>query len=328
MLGSAAGATGLAHVILDGASEPVVGEPKDKLKRVHRRLWYESSPVALHRPARAIAVNANPLRLVRALWRQSRPVSVMSVGPGERVSVSMNALTVPKQGNTAEEIEDAYACDPEGGVAVLADGASEGIFVRTWAQLLTRSYIEARPEPGDPTALMHWVMSCRKAWFREINYPKLRWSQQNKVDQTGGAATFLAWQLGRSPDGELAWRAWAVGDSCLFWVRDNRLRASFPVAHSRHFANPPWLLATRTDAPEPAPLFAAGRCRAGDRFILATDAVSQYLLRTVERRKEPNWDRFETITEEAWKWRIERLRDHHKIVNDDCTMIMVRVNER
>jgi hypothetical protein len=325
MLGCPAGATGLAHIVLDGETKRFVGEPDMKLKRTHRRLWYESSPVGLHRPARALAINNDPVRLVRALLRQSRPVSVNTL---DRVSVSIRALNVSKEGNAPEEIEDAFATDPERGVAAVSDGASEGIFVRAWAQLLASSYVKARPEPSDPAALAEWVRRCRKQWFQDISYPKLRWSQQNKVDQAGGAATFLSWQLGRAPDGGLAWRAWAVGDSCLFWVRGNRLRASFPMTHSRQFVNTPWLLSTRGDAPEPAPLFAAGRCRPGDSFILATDALSQYFLRTVERRKEPNWDKLETMDEDIWLRRVQRLRDHHKIVNDDCTMVVVRVNER
>lgn len=322
LLGSAAGATGLAHIVLDGSGKRFEGEPYDALVGIHRAIWRESSPVALPKPGRALTVNADPLRVVRALLRQSRPVTVHKTTP---VPVTMRTMHMPKRGNSEEEIEDAFACEPDQGVAVISDGASEGIFVGQWARLLTHSYLEKRPEVMETANLKAWLADCRKSWFQQINYPKLRWSQQNKVDQTGGAATFLSWQLGKTPEGELMWRAWGIGDSCLFWIRNNKLRATFPMASSRHFASSPFLVSTRSDMADPAPLFAAARCHEGDRFILATDALSQYFLRAVERRKEPDWKLLETVKESSWGKRIELLRDHGKIVNDDCTMIVINV---
>jgi hypothetical protein len=322
LLGSAAGATGLAHVVLDGSHTHFVGEPYEALEGVHRVTWGESSPVALPRPGRAFAMNADPLRIVKALLRQSRPVTVPKTTP---VPVAMRAMAMPKRGNSDEEIEDALAIAPEEGRAVISDGASEGIFVNRWARLLTQSFMESRPDVRDTAAYRDWLTERRKAWFAEIDYPKLRWSQQNKVDQTGGAATFLSFEIGKTPEGELCWKAWAVGDSCLFWIRNNRLRATFPMAHSSHFATSPFLLGTRKDLADPAPIFAAARCHEGDRFILATDALSRYFLRMVERRKEPDWKLWEEAKESSWQKRIEFLRDRRKIVNDDCTMIVIRV---
>jgi hypothetical protein len=324
MLGSSAGAAGLAHVILTDEDRQFLGDPDSKLSRAMKRLWRNSSPVMLKKPGRALAINSDPLPLVRALLKQARPVTVQEPG---KVHVTMRGLTMPKRGNSEEEIEDAFAVDEQHAFAAVSDGASEGIFVRRWAQLLTRSYIERRIDPADTVKRLAWISACRKVWLEQIDFPRLRWSQQNKVDETGGAATFLSWQLGHAPDGGLAWKAWAVGDSCLFWIRRNKLRATFPVTHSRHFANAPWLLSTRSDIGEPAPLFAAGRCEKGDLFLLATDALSQYLLRAVERRKEPNWKKLESLDDRAWRDRIEGLRDRKKIVNDDSTLVAIRVQE-
>ncbi len=324
LLGGASGLAGLAHIVLSDEGQKFLGEPVSELARSLIRLWRHSSPIMLRKPARALAVNRDPLPLVRALLKQSRPVDVREAA---KVHVTMRGWTMPKRGNAEQEIEDAFAIDEEHGLATLSDGASEGIFVRSWAKLLSRSYIETRFDPADTVKRLAWLSACRKLWLQQINFPKLRWSQQNKVDETGGAATFLSWQLGRAADGSPAWKAWAVGDSCLFWIRGNRLRATFPVTHSRHFANAPWLLSTRSDMAEPAPLFAAGRCEKGDLFLLATDALSQYLLRAVERRKEPNWHKLEALEGNAWRDRLEGLRDRKKIVNDDCTMIAIRVQE-
>ena len=322
LLGPSGGAAGLAHIVLNEASEKFIAEPASKLSRDLFRLWRHSSPVQLEKPGRALAVNRDPVPLVKALLKQVRPEHADAA---EGMRVRMRGLSLPKHGNRPEEIEDAFAIDPANGLATISDGASEGIFVRMWARLLTKSYSETRFDPSDEAKRAAWLAACRKVWLQDIQFTKLRWSQQNRVESVGGAATFLSWQLGQAADGQPAWRAWGVGDSCLFWIRNNRLRATFPVTSSHHFANSPWLLTTRTDIGEPAPLFAAARCEKGDLFILATDALSQYLMRGVERRKQPNWDKLETLDEKKWHDRIEGLRRRKKIVNDDCSMVAIRV---
>jgi hypothetical protein len=322
LLGSYRGAVGLGHVVLGDDREHFVGEPPKELDPALRRLFRHSSPVSLPKPTRALTVNASPLPLVRPLLKQPRPVQLSAGNP---VPIRLRALTVVKDGNAETENEDAYACDAKRGIAAVSDGASEGIFVGPWARLLTQSFLEFQPDPADPGSFSAWLADCRRAWLDEIDVPALRWSQQEKVQNTGGAATFLAWQLGHSRDGSLAWRAWAVGDSCLFWVRRNRLRATFPLTSSRHLGIPPHLLSTLPEMPEPAPLFAAGRCEPGDLFVLATDAVARYLFRQAERGRDMQWDSLELVEEEKWRKWIKLRRKRHKIVNDDCTMIVVRI---
>src|SRR5262249_49745976 len=179
---------------------------------------------------------------------------------------------------------------------------------------------------GDRAALRDWLQGWRQEWFAEIGFEGLRGYQQNKVLDTGAGGTFLAWQLGEEgSDGSFAWRAWAVGDACLFWVRRDELRATFPIGHWRHFGLTPCLLRSRRDVPVPAPVFAAGCCLPSDVFFLATDAVAQELLHCVAEGHGPDWDELLTLSEEGWRERIERLRDAGRITNDDSTLLSVQV---
>jgi hypothetical protein len=215
------------------------------------------------------------------------------------------------------------------GAFALADGAGEGIFSKLWARLLTSEYVRSRPDPGDPAALGAWLQDCRRAWLEGINYRALRWSQINKVDHSGAAATFLTLDLTEAApageEGPVAWRSWAVGDSCLFWARDNRLQAAFPVAAAADFGLTPALLRTKADHPDPPPQTARGRCRPGDVFLLATDAVAGWLLRCCEAGRPPDWERYADLDEAVWGDEIDRLRRENEMVNDDCTVLWVRI---
>lgn len=238
--------------------------------------------------------------------------------------VGVRSARTAKLGNAPDECEDAFAVDPVGGMAAIADGASEGIFCRAWAALLSDNYLTDRPDAGSPPAFARWVAGCRTVWRTAINYPDLRWSQQNKVGSTGAAATLLGLTVGPADEtGVRPWRAAAVGDSCLFWVRDGRLHATFPVAAGGHLDSNPGLVRTLV-RPDPArPVVAAGVCRPGDRFLLATDAVSAWLF-GLAADPDRDWDRV-ADGDPDWAATWDDLRQSGRLVNDDCALVALSV---
>jgi hypothetical protein len=245
---------------------------------------------------------------------------------------------MPKMGDDDSEWEDAFTCDERLGAAAVADGASEGIFSRAWSALLCESLVAEPIDLGDPEAVAGRVQALRADWLRRIDYPSRRYTQQAKVDQTGAAATLLVLRLSSRPpldpgdalaptagDDPHGWRAWAVGDSCLLHVREGRLLGTFPIGVSTDFGIAPALVRTRPDTRTPAFLEARGSCRPGDLFLLATDAVAQALLRDVEEGTPPDWHRYEGLDLDAWRAEIDDLRRRRRIVNDDSTLVCLRV---
>jgi len=230
-----------------------------------------------------------------------------------------------KMGNTPEQWEDAYATEPASGVAVVADGASSGIYCRTWADRLAKRFITDRPDVRDPIALNKWIHGLRAEWRAAIDYDKLNWSKKAKVDETGAAATFLSLEVGPADEaGNRPWRACAVGDASLFWIRNGRLRGTFPVVAADQFGSAPMLIRSNAGY-KTLTLAAAGTCRAGDRFLLATDAVAARLFKSAATSSGPDWLRFETIDETAWRDELDVLRKANDMVNDDCTLVTLRV---
>jgi hypothetical protein len=58
--------------------------------------------------------------------------------------------------------------------------------------------------------------------------------------------------------------------------------------------------------------------------VLATDAVAQWLLRRVEEGPAPDWAGLLSVDQEAWRREVEAAREEQRIVNDDCTLLVVR----
>jgi hypothetical protein len=229
-----------------------------------------------------------------------------------------------KMGNSPEQWEDAFAVDAEGGVAAIADGASTGIYCNIWADQLSKRFLTDRPDTRDPFSLNKWVNGLRSEWRTAIKYSSLNWSKQAKVDQTGAASTLLALEVGPETAGERPWRVCAVGDATLFWVRGGRLVATFPVVAADQFGSAPLLIRSNPGFKTLA-LAAAGTCRSGDRFVLATDAVSARLFKNVSVGPGPDWGRYERITQDAWREELDTLRQANDMVNDDCTLVVLRV---
>ncbi len=210
----------------------------------------------------------------------------------------------------------------------LADGASEGIYVKKWVDILVNDFCDVRPDLDDSVAYAEWLGRCRSLWFEQIDYANLTWPKRPKVDRIGGAATFVGFRLeAPTAEGNLGWKAWAVGDACLFHIRHNRLVLSFPLFWSDEFGMGPKLLGTQSDDVAPELSAIGGSCHPGEQFIFATDAVAAWLLRSVERNAEPDWIDFHTLDDCLWRLDIKRLRTERKIANDDCTLLSLRVTE-
>lgn len=293
-------------------------------------IWDSSSVLDGSSGARALAINTWPRRTFQGFLVPRGPRRGPFTGPPP--SLATYSLRLQKGGNRPDQWEDAMCADEAQGLAAICDGASEGVFVKTWAAILARRFGSDRPNLDDPRAWATWLDECRQEWLTTIRYPDgVNYVQKRKVQEVGGAATFVGLKLTTCPADEgddgatVGWRAWCVGDSCLFLVRDNRLRMSFPAVASRDFGRAPALLRTLNRNAGMAPLTAAGRCRPGDTFILATDAIAEWLFRELESGFPVDWERFWSLDATIWEAEIEALRAQRRIVDDDCTMLLIRV---
>lgn len=261
------------------------------------------------------------------------PVAVEAVQPIEQTVsrdpkplFSHRSFWYVKRGNDPNQWEDAFCVDPMTGAIAIADGAGAGIFCRQWAALLAERWTRELPDVADPKIYQTWMDGCRNAWMEAIGYKTIRIFQKMKVDDVGAAATLLGLRIERDPKSDdYRWSAVAVGDSVLFWIRDQNLLAAFPLTRGSQFDIAPLLLRSKR-MPLPGFARASSICKAGDLFVLATDAVAHALFDEHDRGPV-DWARFETLEQSIWEQEMDRLRDENRMVNDDCTLVVLRIGQ-
>ena len=120
----------------------------------------------------------------------------------------------------------------------------------------------------------------------------------------------------------------AVGDSCLFVVREDELLVSFPLEEAGQFNNTPELIcsnpANNRELWEQVRL-GQGECAAGDLFILASDALACWILERAATREKP-WKTLQQFdSRESWEEWVQARRRERSLKNDDTTLIIVEV---
>jgi len=234
------------------------------------------------------------------------------------------ALHAPKEGNTEEQYEDAFAfCDtaaPERLTVAVSDGASSAVYAREWANRLVRAFATDAPFPEDATVYSR-VLALGNEWRAAVTTGSTSWYAQEKL-LSGSAATLLVAHFD-APSRQLS--AACVGDVCLFIVRGDRLRFGFPVSKARAFSDRPDLLTTEEIGTRKPPYIHrfTTAIEPGDRFFLFTDALAHYFLSRFETKRERPWQTLPRTSEEFTTW-LQTKRDKSEIKNDDVTLIEIR----
>ncbi len=263
--------------------------------------------------------------------------------------IGVRAFHVPKRGHAESEYEDAYypkeapARDVMQFRCAVADGASESAFAGIWAGLLVRGFGRQKLD----------LSRLRKLWQRAAANKPLPWYLEQKV-KFGAHAAFLGLSIrDRRPakDGLMRraaewlgdhgvevgdrrgrrWRAIAIGDSCLFQVRESEVVAFGPLRRSDQFNNSPHLISSRGKGPvrsdaEHVTIF-GGSWKPGDVFYLATDALSCWIMSELEARRPP-WPVLHQLGHNGQVPAFDRLIDDLRergLHNDDTTLLRVEV---
>ncbi|UGQ13819.1 hypothetical protein LO772_09605 [Yinghuangia sp. ASG 101] len=223
--------------------------------------------------------------------------------------------------------------------AAVSDGAADSLLARRWAETLVRRAGAA------PTRLLRggadfadllgqaadrWPELMRRyELMREARGRPLAWYERPGFER-GAHATLLVAHFAahRWAPGCGTWSAAALGDSCLFHVRGDRLRVAFPVTRAADFGTTPALAASGGQDHAAAAARAHcvhGRWLLGDRFYLATDAMAAWFLRRTEHGGKP-WAALRALDSAApgdlARW-VERQRKAGELRNDDVTIIRI-----
>lgn len=258
-----------------------------------------------------------------------------------------------KDPENAQQNQDAFQISEAQGTAVVADGVSSAIFSAAWADILTRHIVTERPDPTNLPVFTQWLAGLRTEWEQRIDTTNLAWFQRPKL--AAGAFSTLIWVTIReivppkpgtpnweslmNPDsGRKCYhvKGYCIGDSCLFHVRPGRtdskafpetdLYRAIPLTDSHSFDLPPIVIGSKDlghDAQmkfKPIDFLA----QEGDLILMATDAVSQWILRCYETQNYPCWDVFWNLPQEEWEHELDALRAAGEIRYDDSTLVLLQ----
>ena len=258
-----------------------------------------------------------------------------------------------KAGNRPEECEDAqrvsYPIARRSGPGrsnvvarvAIADGATEAAFSSEWASILTEQFIRSPLDLdylGSPAAaqaglsdlaqIRQWLASGRGQWHDKVPWDRLPWHGEAKA-RAGALATLacLTFSTPAGRSGSLSWQLLAIGDCCLFQVREDRLELAFPMEDAAQFNNNPQLICSVAENDRLQAQFLQryrGDCQPGDTYILATDAVAQWFLAQAAEGEKP-WDTLAGIGKEEWEGFLTSQREQRLMRNDDATVVTLRV---
>jgi hypothetical protein len=251
--------------------------------------------------------------------------------------VSAQAFSSPKAGNKESEYEDAFwpkrPLIGEKGATfrfAVADGATETSFSGIWARQLVRAFCKG--ELGDKRFLEE-LRVLREKWHKIASRKPMPWYAEEKI-RSGAFAALIGLVLNDSsePREDGKWSALAIGDSCVFQLREKELVTSFPIQSSDQFNNSPVLLSSRQpqDQADTQMLMSMqGTWRKGDTFYLMTDAVACWFLKHAESgriqvRKLQDLSSSRSNNFQSW---LTVVREHKSIRNDDVTIVRVEIEK-
>ncbi|WP_329622653.1 hypothetical protein OG357_21270 [Streptomyces sp. NBC_01255] len=270
--------------------------------------------------------------------------------------LDVQRFLVPKAGSSSAECEDAadvsLSPDASSLFAAVSDGASESLLAGVWARQLVHGAIAsmtaADDESGDgqtalPGSFVEGLLARTvdqwESYVSEYQAERaasgrpIAWYEQPGLAK-GAFATLTAVHMRAEPAPGAArwmWQAFALGDSCLFHLRDGRLITSFPITDGDGFGITPQLLGSRNrDAIliSDRAVTATGELRAEDELLLATDALAAWLLSHPEIDSGgagKQLGNLAALGEEIFADWVQHERDKSRMRNDDVALIRMRM---
>jgi hypothetical protein len=193
----------------------------------------------------------------------------------------------------------------------VADGASASAFARLWARLLARAYVAGKLTPEH---IEEELEPLQVRWASVVQSRDLPWYAVEQARRGAFAAL-----VGLTLQPEQRWSALAVGDCCLFQIRDGALVTAMPLSSWEAFNDRPLLLGSRATAnaglrPAGAIVHAEGSWAPGDTFLLMSDALAAAFLRLT------HLDFLEPRPRGFRRW-VRCMRAERLLRNDDVSLV-------
>ena len=194
-------------------------------------------------------------------------------------------------------------CRQSWAARAIADGVSSSLFAGRSAQILARAAVENPPALERPDQLANWLLAVPGHSGPADSPAELAWHQRSKL-QDGAYSTLLWLTLSRSDNPSVLFaNVHAVGDSCLFLIREGQMLGAAPADAQqpvRARRRSPWA-AWIADRKNPRCRSAALGNAAGDYLALATDAVAAWVFSRTEAGRPLDWAAWSAGSADQWQ---------------------------
>lgn len=243
-----------------------------------------------------------------------------------KMAQQITYFSLPKIGESPTTIQDRFASNTDGSLAALCDGAGSSLYPSKWAEILVQSFCRQENSLARiKKSYQEWLQPAQEEWrqyyLEKLRNPQRKWWQGGSQNKDHGASTFVGLSLQ-----EGKWQAVAVGDSCLFKLdNEGRNFLAFPLSNSEQFKSTTPCFASLPQYKSSAPQFKVGLYQPGDIFLLATDALAQWLLMDYESKGQAWQECFHLGEKNEFNTLIYKLRQDKLIKNDDTTLVLIKV---
>jgi hypothetical protein len=234
-------------------------------------------------------------------------------------------------------------------IVCIADGSTDSFISGRWARCLCRMMV-SEDECGGMSAASfaetaaenpEWKGVESSTWTsieKNLETCAVLGISQSEKMKLGSSATLLAAELSLGADGGALLSAGAVGDTCLFLIREGQEFGgsrwqnviSFPLVGSDQFSTAPALISSvsrlNKDLDRELCVLYDVRLMPGDLILLMTDALAKWHLAQMEGGLEP-WHLLTSAMENkvAFSEFASQLRRTGSMRNDDVTVLSIRV---
>jgi len=236
-----------------------------------------------------------------------------------------------KKGETAKDCADKIYFNEEEKLYAVADGATRSFFPSIWAEYLVKNFCKKKKTKLLFTQknLNKWLKPVQKRWEKKVKalikkYDKY-YLNNRFFNKESAVSTFLGLKFFIS-DKKLKWVAIAIGDTCLFHIKRDQSLEMYPIKKSDQFNSyPEYFASYEKDNNQFEPEFIEGYSNLGDVFVIATDALSCWVMNYYETNQIFPLDLLLKINEN----KIEEMRSlkDNRLVNDDVALLIIEITK-
>ena len=232
-------------------------------------------------------------------------------------------FTTQKNGESKKENQDSFKIDEQNKIFAISDGVSRSSFSNIWSKKIVEEFVKNPFETKtiDKIFLEKWLYPVKLNLDEEISKLDIAPMILDVAKENGSSTTLLGGVIKKEKKKKKIC-LWAVGDTNIFQIRQNKINDLFPIKKLSGFTSKTFAITSFLDKNNIDFLYTELSIRSGDILVLATDAFSQWFLDSYLKGQKP-WKKMEKNMGKMEEF-IEKLRHDKKIENDDVTFIMIR----